>query len=231
MSNQIIHVFRHGEAAHNVEGVSLRDPLLTPTGKEQACSILNNYCLMNKPTLILISPLQRCIQTALYGFHPDFNRDCATLFSQNPLILAMPHLQETTENLCDTGSPLEKLKQEYGKYISFPDEFFSSDDWFVKSGTAFANDNELLNQRAEFVKKFIKEQLDQEVIVVTHGDFSHFLVNKWLYGAGCGSLFNGLGYAKGTPFTLVTREDFEHELHVEIPSWPRKLEQEEGSTK
>ena len=230
MSNQIIHVFRHGEAAHNVEGVNLQDPLLTPTGKKQAFSIPKNYFLMNRPTLILVSPLQRCIHTALYGFHPDFSTHAATFFPRNPRILAMPHLQEATENLCDTGSSLETLKEEYGKHVNFPDEFFSSDDWIIKSGTAFANDNELLNKRAEFVKKFIKEQPDQEIIVVTHGNFSHFLVNKWLYGAGCGSLFNGLGYTEGTPFKLVTREDFEHELHVEIPSWPRKP-QTRGSTR
>ena len=227
MPNQIIHVFRHGEAAHNVEGVTLQDPPLTSTGKNQAFGIPERYSFMNRPTLILISPLQRCIQTALYGFHPDFNEHAAKFFPRNPRILAMPHLQETTENPCDTGSPLEELQQRYGKYVTFPDEFFSSDDWFAKSGSAFANDNELLNKRAEFVKKFIKEQPDQEIIVVTHGDFSHFLVNKWLYGAGCGSLFNGLGYTAGTPFRLVTREDFEHELHVEIPSWPRKFKQGE----
>lgn len=43
----------------------------------------------------------------------------------------------------------------------------------------------------------MKELYDQEIIVVTRGDFSHFLFNKWLHGAGNGSLFNGLGYTGG----------------------------------
>ena len=112
LAMQIIHLFRHGEAAHNVEGINLQDPLLTTTGEKQAVSIIKNYVFLNNPTLVLISPLRRCIQTALYAFHPDFNEDATKYFSHNPLILAMPHLQETTENPCDTGSPLEVLKNE-----------------------------------------------------------------------------------------------------------------------
>jgi broad specificity phosphatase PhoE len=220
MSHQIIHVFRHGEAAHNVDArTDIQDPLLTLLGEEQAIKIPETYLLLHRPTLILVSPLRRCIQSALYAFHPDFNQMAMKYFSKIPRILAMPHLQEITENPCDTGSPLEQLKRDYGKYITFEDRFFETDDWLVKSGTSFANNNQLLNERAEFVRKFIKEQSDQEIIVMTHGDFSHFLVNRWLYGVGCGTLFNNLRHAAGIPMSLFHRDGSGYEMHVEIPPW------------
>ena len=220
MSHQIIHVFRHGHASHNMnDDTDIHDPVLTPLGVEQAIGIPETYSLFNKPTLILVSPLRRCIQSALYAFHPDFNITATKYFTQIPRILAMPHLQETAESPCDTGSPLEQLKRDYGKYVTFEDRFFETDDWLVKSGTSFANNNQLLNERAEFVRKFIIEQPDQEIIVMTHADFSHFLVNRWLYGVGCGTLFNSLGHAAGTPMSLFRRDDSEHEMRVEIPSW------------
>ena len=225
MPQQIIHLFRHGQAAHNIDGgTSVHDPLLTPLGIEQAVAIPETYSFLNRPTLILVSPLRRCIQTALYAFHPDFNRMAEKYFLHTPRILAIPHLQEITENPCDTCSPLKQLKSDYGKYVIFEDKFFKSSDWLVKTGTSYANDNQLLNERAEFVRRFIMEQDDEEIIVTTHGDFSHFLVNRWLYGAGCGTLFNCLGHAMGIPMSLFCRDDSAYEMHLEIPSWPAKVE-------
>jgi hypothetical protein len=52
---------------------------------------------------------------------------------------------------------------------------------------------------------------------MTHGDFSHFLVNRRLYGPGCGSLFDGVEHACGLPMCLVEKGDFE--TRVEVPSW------------
>jgi len=224
MHQQIIHLFRHAEAVHNSQNdIALRDPQLTENGKAQAEQIMATYQFLNRPTLILVSPLQRAIQTALYAFHPSFNKQGKEVsrLEQIPRIVALPQLQEVTENPCDTGTCLEFLKRTYGSYVEFSDEFFGSDTWFTKQGTLFANENALLSNRAKFVRDYIKQHGPEEVIVMTHGDFSHFLVNRWLYGQGCGSLFNGLNHAAGSPMTLKAKDSIEsdYEMTVEIPLW------------
>jgi broad specificity phosphatase PhoE len=139
MVDQVIHLFRHAEAAHNQErDGSIRDPLLTAKGMKQAKKILKNYQFLNHPSLILTSPLRRTIQTVLQAFHPSFNGLAAKSFPTCPRIIALPHLQECSELLCDTGLSLAFLKSEYGQYIEFPDEFFHSEDWFIKEGTWLA---------------------------------------------------------------------------------------------
>jgi broad specificity phosphatase PhoE len=219
MPDKVIHIFRHAEAYHNsTDNMEIRDPVLTSSGVEQSLIITRRYNFLNRPTLILTSPLRRCIETALYAFHPIFNPNVTKHFPQPPRILAMPHLQETTEKPCDIGSSLDLLIKEYRGQVEFEDGFFASEDWFTKSGTKFANDNLLLSKRAEFVRNFILQQSDREIIVVTHADFSHFLVNRWLYSPGCGSLFDGLAHASGVPMILVEGES-SHEMRVEIPPW------------
>ena len=50
----------------------MHDPVLTTDGVKSAKEVLEHpKKRFNKPTLVLISPLQRCIQTALYAFHPE----------------------------------------------------------------------------------------------------------------------------------------------------------------
>jgi phosphohistidine phosphatase SixA len=94
-SQQYIHLFRHGLAKHNVSGdFYMHDPLLTPCGIESAKETLEQEenCF-KKPTLVLISPLQRCIQTALYAFHPEWNKKAAEFFGDSPpRFVAMPQL-------------------------------------------------------------------------------------------------------------------------------------------
>lgn len=224
-NQQVIHLFRHAEAAHNSEDdTSIRDPYLTINGIAQAEQILTTYKFLNQPTLVLVSPLQRALQTALYAFHPIFNKRVTKLYPQEraPRFLALPQLQEVSENPCDTGISLSSLKKEYCEYIEFPDEWFESDERFRKQNTTFANENVLLGKRAKSVLDFLNQSPHEEVIVVTHGDFSHFLVNRWLYGQGCGSLFNGLKPAAGVPMILkITDSEAESdfEMTVEIPVW------------
>jgi len=222
MADKVIHLFRHAEAVHNAErDESIRDPPLTEKGKKQAQEILETYQFLNHPTLILTSPLRRAIQTVLLAFHPSFNDNATKLFPTSaPRIIALPHLQEVSQEPCDTGSSLASLKSEYGEYVEFPEEYFPCDDWFQKDGTCFANENSLLSARAEFVRGYILQQSCEEIIVVTHGDFSHFLVNRWLYGPGCGTLFNGFPHAWGTPMVLKEKTcDSETEMRVEVPAW------------
>lgn len=70
---KIIHFFRHAQAEHNVwsddDAVypDVRDTSLTPVGIEQVKGILASAAVTNfkLPTLLISSPLRRCLQTAL----------------------------------------------------------------------------------------------------------------------------------------------------------------------
>jgi broad specificity phosphatase PhoE len=224
MSSQV-HLFRHAQAYHNsTSDNSLHDPRLTPDGIAQAKAITKNYQFLNKPTLILVSPLRRCIQTALYAFHPAFNKDVRKWFPTTPTFIALPQLQECSAKPCDTGSSLDILKKEFPFSGLFKDTGFESENWLNKSeGTPYADDSEMLSKRAEFVRNYIRRQWDNEIIIVTHGDFSHHLVNQYLYGPGCGSLFNPLNNAEGVSMALPIDRTNGDEMRTEIPPWFEQL--------
>jgi broad specificity phosphatase PhoE len=220
MSSQIIHLFRHAEAHQNAQKVStILDPHLTGKGNKQAARIVDTYKFFNKPTLILSSPSKRCLETIFAAFDPVLNYQAGKTFDRLPRIIALPHLQETSEHPCDTGSPLSAIKAEYENWVEFPDDLFTSEEWYVKRGTAFADDPKLLAKRAEFVRSFILGCPEREIIVISHGDFSNFLVNRWLHGPGCGTRFDGFpDNACGIPFKIVSTEDGTH-LEKQIPDW------------
>lgn len=228
MSSKVVHLFRHAQAYHNsARDNSLPDPSLTPDGIAQAKEITKNYRFLNKPTLILVSPLRRCVQTALYAFHPDFNKDIAKRFPNTPKFVALPQLQECSAKPCDTGSCLDNLREEFPFVGLFWETLFESENWLDKSeGTPYANDNVMLSKRAEFVRNYIRDQLwDNEIIIVTHGDFSHYLVNYFLYGPGCGSLFNCyLDNAEGVPLALSMDRSNGDQMRTAIPPWFEQLE-------
>lgn len=222
---QYVHIFRHGEAQHNVSGnVYIHDPLLTNFGIESAKGAIESRNHgFNNPTLVLTSPLQRCIQTALYAFHPEWNPKAAEIFKNGrPRFVVMPQLQEMSENPCDTCHSLEFLKEHYGKEAEFPIEWFTNDDWLTKRRTQYADNERLVAKRAEFVRQYIKGLPDREVAVVTHGDFIQHLGNQWEYGIGSNTKFGRV--EKGEVVSTVIHDlgDSETQLHREIPPWAQR---------
>jgi broad specificity phosphatase PhoE len=114
MTTPIIHLFRHAEAGHNAHNdPTVLDPHVTCKGKKQAQRIVDTYKFFNKPTLILSSPSKRCLETIFSAFDPVLNYGAAEPFEKLPRIIALPHLQETSERPCDTGTRLSALKAEY----------------------------------------------------------------------------------------------------------------------
>src|SRR5271170_2389002 len=91
-----IHFFRHAQAEHNVwseddpVGEDVCDTSLTPVGIEQAKQISTSASVTNFkcPTLVISSPLRRCLQTALHAFHPQFNENLKATIEKNKVF---PH--------------------------------------------------------------------------------------------------------------------------------------------
>jgi broad specificity phosphatase PhoE len=227
MSDKIVHLFRHAQGEHQGRegGGRILDPFLTSFGIRQARDITQSnpgkdekddhpynpfpYTYLKHPTLILTSPSRRCIQTALYAFHPSLNPDAAKIFRQPPRIIALPHLVEVGDYPANVGSPLDQLERWFGKYVTFPEGLW--EHWPKKAGTPFADQDHLCQARAYFVHDFILQQPDKEVVIVSHGDFCHFLVNRWTFGnwLWCNPGWLNQENAQGWPMKLVKKENSE----------------------
>jgi len=177
----------------------VHDPGLTPVGKLQARLFHRYYQYHMRPTLVLTSPLRRCLQTTRIVFGP-------LIQSGELRALAHPGLQEVSESLCDTGNPLSVLRNEYPE-IEFLDEHFPAvwprmlRPW--KAGTIYADNPERLLQRAEGFREWLRNVKDTEIIVVTHGGFVQFFFDNWEGFPGSSVSYGPeLGNAEAFPMTL-----------------------------
>jgi hypothetical protein len=140
--DKIVHIFRHGE----VERANVVDPPLTSNGEQRAKHLIYELPYsMKAPTLVVVSPLKRCIQTALL-FHREFNTniwqeifnvsggnmDCSEIIQHlaigNITFMVDPRLQEV-------GQPWEssdrnkmpsrrEMQPFYKNSFIFPEEFY-----------------------------------------------------------------------------------------------------------
>ena len=133
-----------------------------------------------------------------------FQPQCSQNLSQPPRIIALPHLQEAKDYTSNTGSPLEQLEKWFGKYVTFPEGLW--EHWPEKSGTPFAYRDDLCAARAHFVHEFILQQPEQEIIIMSHGEFCHFMVNQRDDGSNP-ELWVEQKNAEGFPMKLVKKED------------------------
>ena len=102
-------------------------------------------------------------------------------------IIALPELQETSDVPCDTGSPLELLKEEFSNQ---PIDFsLVPEDWARKDAGPFSPRVDLLEARARVARHFLRSRPENTVAVVLHGSLLHFLTENWvgsLAGVGTG---------------------------------------------
>lgn len=155
-----IHLVRHGEALHNVEGDSVgRDPPLTHQGHDAT----QNIQLPTNPDLVLISPMTRTIQTALNIF--PFLRE------QNPFPIPVeiwPDLRETHNAECNKGLPLVELSEKFPQFdYSRCSELWDYPPHSIEAATI----------RAERVRKALKElsATYSNIVVITHRGFIAYL--------------------------------------------------------
>src|ERR1700737_2900825 len=166
--------------------------------------------------MVVTSPLRRCLQKTMLAFAPRIE-------SGELRTVVHPDLQEVSTHLCDTGNPLDFLRQEF-PLLEFHDELFpdvwprSSEVRMEKIDSIYDNKPELLASRAQRIQ-------DQEIVVVTHASFAHFLFNQW-DGMPDASLSNGtqLGHGEALSVTLPAKQlpslDFEFSSHMEMdPTW------------
>jgi len=147
---------RHAEAEHNVNhDWSIPDPALTENGVLQAKQLAQQRLVEEiGAEVFIVSPLRRTLQTTLLGF-PHV---------QLPL-LCHPHLQETGEVPCDSGSDKAQLKQWFpGLCAAFEG---LDDDWHVKRGI---NREARVNERLARFVGWLRQRREKRIVIVSHGN-------------------------------------------------------------
>ena len=111
--------------------------------------------------LLCASPLRRTIQTATIAFKPEIQRGLK--------ILGVADAQEATDSPHDTGRATDELVNEFGNVL---DPSLLEEGWFEKTGINEPN-YEALRKRAQRLRKFLRDQPEKTIVLVTHGQFAH----------------------------------------------------------
>ncbi|KAM0803586.1 histidine phosphatase superfamily [Usnea florida] len=144
------------------------DPLLTELGEEQCRKLARDFPYQHSIGAIVASPLRRTIYTALYSFKPQLDKGMQ--------VIALPELCETADVPCDTGSDTGMLTEEMkGKPV---DLSRLKEGWNVKTGK-WAPTAESIIKRAREARQWLKARPEDEIVVVTHGGFLHYLTEDW----------------------------------------------------
>lgn len=168
MAPRAIHFIRHAEGYHNLlEDENIPDPDLTPDGKEQCAHLSTIFPFFDRIDLVCASPIRRACQTALISMEPY-------LQGGKRKILALPLAQEATDKPANTPSDIKTLQAEFGHVVDFHRCVDTYVDYNIKQGT-FSPDGEHLTSRALELRKFLRDREEQEIVVVSHGNFLHYV--------------------------------------------------------
>ncbi|CAI7606232.1 unnamed protein product [Penicillium manginii] len=168
----IVHCVRHAQGVHNLSHANhnLPDPELTPLGEEQARELGAKFHSLENIELIVSSPLRRTIQTALLAFASQV-RDGGLQ------VVAWPDVQEASDLVCDTGSDLRDIEQQFNQ--SPVDFSLVAPGWHIKQGK-WAPIAERLLERAQLAREWLMQRPEKEIVVVSHGCFLHLLTDDWV---------------------------------------------------
>ena len=179
MGKTILTLVRHAQGYHNLNHANeqLPDPDLTPLGESQCRALSTAFPSPEKITHLVASPLRRTLYTCLLSF-PD-------AVSRGLTVLAVPELQETSRQPCDTGSELSRLQAEFGKgpFADTVDLSHVHEGWNSKTGrwSPAKAATEARARDARLILRGIAQESDEdkEIIVVTHGAFLHYFTENW----------------------------------------------------
>ena len=165
--NSTIHIIRHGQGYHQLANdepdTKLHDPALTTHGIKECQGFCVEFPYHSQIDLVCASPLQRTIQTAGLAFQPETERGLK--------VIAVPDAQEGTDALSDTGSKKDFLKEKFGDLVDYN---LLVGKWYEKTGDQ-AVDTKSLRERAKRLRIWLRSRKEENIVVVTHGFFAHFI--------------------------------------------------------
>ncbi|CAJ2508845.1 Uu.00g138710.m01.CDS01 [Anthostomella pinea] len=156
MAPRAVHSIRHAEGYHNSEeNENIPDPDLTPQGRSQCAHLSTIFPFFDRVDLVCASPIRRAVQTALVGMEPYLQSGGRRQAGHH----AQRHRAPT---------------EEYGSVVDFQRCQDTYVDYDSKEGR-WAPDGNALEKRALELRRFLRDRDEQEVVVVSHGDFLHFV--------------------------------------------------------
>ncbi|BGP35702.1 hypothetical protein JCM10296v2_007554 [Rhodotorula toruloides] len=172
MHDKTIYFTRHAQAQHNVaEDYTIRDAPLTKLGRQQSAELHEDTeeHFQRDAELLVSSPLRRPMQTMIVGYAPLRKR----LEAEGKPVILLPELQEVNDLPCDTGSDRSFLESdpEFANLdftpLSDSPAHHGGARWTSKQGF-FAPEN--VEERARWVRKWLRERKEKKIVVVAHGD-------------------------------------------------------------
>lgn len=142
--------------------LTVPDAPLTPLGKKQAAAMAPQVGkLQDEAEIIVSSPLKRTLQTTKLGWASAVER----LGIEN--VICLPEAQECNAHPCDTGSAREVLEKD-PELKGFNLENLVP-EWTSKQGF-WAADYESLQNRAKWLRQWLRNRPEQTIVLVAHGD-------------------------------------------------------------
>jgi len=168
-----VYFTRHAQAEHNVDrDWDIPDPPLTQTGRRQS-ALLNEDTkdtIQKTAELLLTSGLKRPLQTTILAYPLLRKR----LEAAGKPVVVLPQLQECNDFPCDIGSPREELEAD--PEFSVLDFSLLTPEWRSKEGF-YATTVPALTERARWVRRWLRDREEREIIVVAHADVLRYLTD------------------------------------------------------
>ncbi|KAF3912762.1 hypothetical protein ABW20_dc0105127 [Dactylellina cionopaga] len=184
MPPRLVHLVRHADRHRH-----LTDPSLTDRGHEECVALAANFPYHFTITKILCSPLKRAIQTTLESFYPAISALSGSnpqwhidndpyLISRGtkPPVFTIPEIKQSLEESVKENPKLRGY--EYTKLLDFSRVESEMPRWPEKEGI-FLPDN--IIARGVAARRYIYDNYDlnEELLVVTHGGFINYLTDEW----------------------------------------------------
>lgn len=139
--------------------------------KQNPTTLLHNSAALTtdnpQVSLLVASPMRRTLQTCLLTFAPCVDRGLK--------ILAQPYAQEITANPSDIGSDVAVLEREFSRaQVDLSGVF---EGWNSKTGEV-GTEVAAIVARAKKVTRWLRDREEEEVVLVSHGNFAHFLTGE-----------------------------------------------------
>lgn len=186
----------------------LCDPPLTPLGHEQCGQLRGAFPDNDKVSLVLASPLKRTIQTASYCFgaalaRPDVPfllvplaqevaaNPCDTGFPADELRGAVPELVKEGEVPFDLGKiDFGMVEQGWNSkvrfFLSTPIFMLYEEGELLICSISDATQSGIytpsfpaVERRAALLRAWLRARPEENVVLVTHGAFLHYLMEDW----------------------------------------------------
>ena len=201
---KIIHFQRHGEGFHNlicnmwrekdipidfnssddrlnpIVRTEFLDSPLTELGRQQ-CKSRRDQCSILSPELIIVSPLQRCIQTALLSFY-DFHYQSKTDEESSTCRKSVPWIshegcrEELGLLMCNKRKTISEIQIDHPN-IDFSEIEHDQDILWEQYGDRRETPLERCERVYDFLTDFVKNRPEKEIAIVSHSVLLFTLLN------------------------------------------------------